>query len=36
VHYQVWNANPEPLVAEATQTFAGPIHLAKDYDEFEF
>lgn len=36
IHYQVWNQDPERLVHEAKQTFAGPIFLARDYDEFEF
>ncbi len=36
IHYQVWNTNPAPLVDEARATFAGPIHLAYDYDEYEF
>jgi ribonuclease Z len=36
IHYQVWNKDPEPLVNEARETFDGPIHLCKDYDEFEF
>lgn len=36
IHYQVWNADPEPLVDEARSTFDGHIHLCKDFDEFEF
>ena len=36
IHYQVWNADPEPLVAEAKETFDGPVYLCKDFDEFEF
>jgi ribonuclease Z len=36
IHYQVWNADPEPLVAEAKETFDGPVFLCKDFDEFEF
>jgi len=36
IHYQVWNQDPEPLVAEAAETYDGPIHLCKDFDEFEF
>jgi ribonuclease BN (tRNA processing enzyme) len=36
IHYHVWNTDPEPLVAEAQETFDGPVHLCKDYDEFEF
>jgi len=36
IHYQVWNANPEPLVAEAQEVYDGPVFLCRDYDEFEF
>lgn len=36
IHYQVWNTDPEPLVAEAQETFDGPVQLCKDFDEFEF
>jgi len=36
IHYQVWNQDPEPLVAEAAETYDGPIHLCKDFDELEF
>jgi len=36
IHYQVWNTDPEPLVDEARETFDGPIHLCKDFDEYEF
>lgn len=36
IHYQVWNTDPTPLVAEAGEMFDGPIHLCCDYDEFEF
>ena len=36
IHYQVWNANPEPLIEEARANFDGPVHLCKDFDEFEF
>lgn len=36
IHYQVWNANPEPLVDQAKEVFNGAVHLCKDYDEFEF
>lgn len=36
IHYQVWNQDPEPLVEEAAETYDGPIHLCKDFDEFEF
>jgi ribonuclease Z len=36
IHYQVWNTDPTPLIAEAAETFKGPIFLCKDFDEFEF
>ncbi|RMF79533.1 MAG: MBL fold metallo-hydrolase [Chloroflexi bacterium] len=36
IHYLVWNADPTPLVPEAQEAFAGPVHLCKDFDEFEF
>ncbi|MCY4247125.1 MAG: MBL fold metallo-hydrolase [Chloroflexi bacterium] len=36
IHYQVWNQDPEALVAEAAQTYDGPITLCRDFDEFEF
>jgi ribonuclease Z len=36
IHYQVWNTDPAPLVDEAKRVFNGPVHLCKDYDEFEF
>ncbi len=36
IHYQVWNTDPDPLVEEAAETYDGPIHLCKDFDEFEF
>ena len=36
IHYQVWNTDPEPLIEEAAETYDGPIHLCKDFDEFEF
>ena len=36
IHYEVWNADPEPLVAEAQETYNGPVVLCKDSDEFEF
>jgi ribonuclease Z len=36
IHYQVWNADPAPLVAEAQETFDGPVYLSKDFDEYEF
>jgi ribonuclease Z len=36
IHYQVWNTDPTPLVAEAQETFEGPVTLSKDYDEYEF
>lgn len=36
IHYQVWDQDPTPLVAEAQETFAGPVHLCKDFDTFNF
>lgn len=36
IHYQVWNQDPEPLVQEAAEVFDGPVHLCRDFDEFEF
>jgi len=36
IHYQVWNADPEPLVAEAAAVYDGPIHLCRDFDVLEF
>lgn len=36
IHYQVWNADPRPLVAEAETTFSGPVRLLEDGDVFEF
>ena len=36
IHYQVWNTDPAPLVAEAQETYAGPVHLCADFDEYEF
>jgi ribonuclease Z len=36
IHYQVWNTDPAPLVGEAAETFAGPVTLCKDHDEYEF
>jgi len=36
IHYQVWNTDPTPLIAEAQQTYAGPIYLAKDFDQYTF
>jgi len=36
IHYQVWNHDPSPLIHEASETYDGPIHLCKDFDEFEF
>ncbi|MBN8636824.1 MAG: MBL fold metallo-hydrolase [Anaerolineae bacterium] len=36
IHYQVWNTDPTPLVAEARTTYDGPIHLCEDFDEYEF
>jgi len=36
LHYHVWNQDPEPLVAEAAESYNGPITLCRDLDEFEF
>ena len=36
IHYQVWNQDPECLVGEAQQTYAGPVRLCRDLMEFEF
>ena len=36
IHYQVWNADPRPLVDEARQTYGGPIVLCEDGDVYEF
>lgn len=36
IHYQVWNADPKLLIAEAQMTYAGPVVLCKDGDVFEF
>ncbi|MFZ4815377.1 MAG: MBL fold metallo-hydrolase [Phototrophicaceae bacterium] len=36
IHYQVWNTDPEPLVAQAQDTYDGPVHLCKDFDVYEF
>jgi ribonuclease Z len=36
IHYQVWNTDPTPLVAEARETFEGPVILSQDFDVYEF
>ncbi len=36
IHYQVWNTDPTPLVAEARETFDGPVFLCEDFDIYEF
>ncbi len=36
IHYQVWNTDPTPLVDEAKAVYDGPVHLCKDFDEYEF
>lgn len=36
IHYQVWNADPTPLVAEAQATFSGEVRRLVDGDVFEF
>ncbi len=36
IHYHVWHHDPTTLVAEAAETYSGPITLCKDLDQFEF
>jgi ribonuclease Z len=36
IHYQVWNADPTPLVAEAQETYNGPVILSEDFHQYEF
>ena len=36
IHYQVWNTDPEPLIGEAQEVYDGPVHLSRDFDEYEF
>jgi ribonuclease Z len=36
IHYQVWNTDPAPLIAQAQETYSGPVQLLKDMDELEF
>ncbi|NDJ62564.1 MAG: hypothetical protein GYB67_15660 [Chloroflexi bacterium] len=36
IHYEVWNTDPEPLVAEAQAVFDGPVYLSRDFDEYTF
>jgi ribonuclease Z len=36
IHYQVWNTDPIPLVGEAQAVYEGPVHLCRDFDEYEF
>jgi ribonuclease Z len=36
IHYQVWNTDPEPLIAEAQAVYDGPVVLCEDDDRFEF
>jgi ribonuclease Z len=36
IHYQVWNTDPAPLVAQAQSTYAGEIVLCNDGDEYTF
>jgi ribonuclease Z len=36
IHYWVWNTDPSPLVAEAQETYSGPVTLCQDYDIYEF
>jgi len=36
IHYQVWNADPRPLVDEARSTYNGQIYRSIDGDIYEF
>lgn len=36
IHYQVWNTDPTPLIAEAREAYEGPIILSEDYDIYSF
>lgn len=36
IHYWVWNTDPDPLVAEAQETYDGPVYLCRDFDVYEF
>lgn len=36
IHYSTWDTDPEPLVGEAKESFAGPVKLAKDMGKIEF
>lgn len=35
IHYNVWQAEPAPLLDEARAVFAGPVELAKDGSEYD-
>ncbi len=36
IHYPTWNADPQPLVAEAAQVFSGAVDLADDFMVLDF
>ena len=36
IHYPTWNADPQPLVAEAAQVFSGGVELANDFMVLDF
>lgn len=36
IHYQVWNTDPTPLIAEAQETYSGPVILSEDFHEYNF
>ncbi|HEX2905469.1 MAG TPA: MBL fold metallo-hydrolase [Phototrophicaceae bacterium] len=36
IHYWVWNTDPTPLIAEAQETYDGPVILCQDHDVYEF
>lgn len=36
IHYQVWNTDPEPLIAEAAEVYSGPVALCHDFDMIDF
>jgi ribonuclease Z len=36
IHYATWNFEPEKLVQEAAEVFAGEVQLARDFMVLEF
>jgi ribonuclease Z len=36
IHYPCWDVDPQPLIAEAQETFGGQVDLAVDFMEIEF